>query len=616
MSLSPQWLDELRSRLTLSTIIGRHVKIQRAGREYKACCPFHNEKTPSFTINDAKGFYHCFGCGAHGDAIRFMTDHQGLGFMDAIKELAAEAGMTVPAPDPRAAKMAEQRASLHDVTQAAQDWFVTQLQGAAGAEARDYLKRRGLSAETLARFGFGFAPDSRDALKSALSGLGEDLLIEAGMLIRVDGKPSYDRFRGRIMIPIRDARGRVIAFGGRILGQGEPKYLNSPDTPLFDKGCTLYNLDKASAASRKSGRMIVVEGYMDAIALAQAGFEDAVAPLGTALTEMQIEMLWKMVESPVLCFDGDSAGQRAAMRAAGRALPLLRPGYSLSFATLPAGQDPDDLIQASGPQAFADILARPQSLLDRLWQHELAVQPIETPEQRAGFKKRLLDHADAIADPEIRSLYRRDFNERFSATFFSRTPQSGPGGFQGRFPATRKPLQRGADRETQSFSRGSADLLLHRAVMTGLIRYPGMISRHIESLTACAPDSPDLAELLGELIAVADRLEGLDTEGLLTILGERGKRGLAERLHKADPPPFSFCKRDDLALEARAEAERDLAEAIEVMIVRPRLEAALRDVTRRFEQEFDERLFEEQQRLRLQKRQFEQRLIELAETGI
>ena len=309
MTLTPQWLDELRSRITLSTLIGRSVKIIRAGREYKACCPFHNEKTPSFTINDEKGFYHCFGCSAHGDAIRWMTDQRGLSFMDAVKELAAEAGMEVPAADPRAAKKAEEQASLRDVVQAAADWFAQQLGSSNGAPARDYLAKRGISEATRKAFGFGLAPESRSALKEALKKFPTAMLVESGMLIAVDDKEPYDRFRGRLMIPIRDARGRVIAFGGRMLGDGEPKYLNSPDTPLFDKGRTLYNLDKASPASRQTNRIIVVEGYMDVIALAEAGIADAVAPLGTALTENQLGMLWRMVPVPVLCFDGDSAGQ-------------------------------------------------------------------------------------------------------------------------------------------------------------------------------------------------------------------------------------------------------------------------------------------------------------------
>ncbi|HWH23151.1 MAG TPA: DNA primase, partial [Allosphingosinicella sp.] len=272
MSLSPQFLDEIRARTTLSAVVGKAVKLTKAGREYKACCPFHSEKTPSFYVNDEKGFYHCFGCGAHGDAIRFLTEARGLPFMDAVKELADAAGMEVPAPDPRAQAKAERAKDLYDVMEAASRWFQEQLAGIEGADARAYLQQRGLTAATIARFGFGYAPDSRGKLKAALKEFGTDKLVETGLLIEPEGgKEPYDRFRGRITFPIRDQRGRVIAFSARILGSGEPKYLNSPDTPLFDKGRTLFNIDRASPASREAKRVIVVEGQMDVIALDQAG---------------------------------------------------------------------------------------------------------------------------------------------------------------------------------------------------------------------------------------------------------------------------------------------------------------------------------------------------------
>ena len=421
MSLTPQWLDELRARTTLSALIGRSIKVTKAGREFKACCPFHNEKTPSFTINDEKGFYHCFGCSAHGDAIRWMTDQRGLSFMDAVKELADAAGMQVPAADPKAAAKAERANTLYDVMTAAQDWFVSQFQGLEGAEARAYCEKRGLKAETLKAFGIGFAPDSRSKLKEALSSFGTEKLVESGLLIAVEDKEPYDRFRGRLMIPIRDPRGRVIAFGGRILGTGEPKYLNSPDTPLFDKGRTLYNLDKASPASRASNRVIVVEGYMDAIALAQSGFGEAVAPLGTALTEQQIMMLWRMVPKPLLCFDGDAAGQKAALRAAGRALGGLKPGHSLDFVTLPDGQDPDDVVKSAGPGAFRQLLEKAEPLVERLWRAEVAAGPIATPEDRAGLKQRLGTHLANISDSEIRHHYADAFAERFDRLFAKAT---------------------------------------------------------------------------------------------------------------------------------------------------------------------------------------------------
>lgn len=325
MALSPQWLDELRARVTLSGVVMRTTKLQRAGREWKACCPFHDEKSPSFYVNDAKGFYHCFGCGVHGDVIRWMTDQRGLAFMDAVKELAAEAGMEVPAPDPRSAERAERQAGLHEVMQAAQDFFRASLDTSAGAPAREYLHSRGFDAHTEQRFGFGYAPNARNAIAGALNQFDRSMLVEAGLLIAVDDKEPYDRFRDRLTISIHDPRGRVIGFAARILNADKkdaPKYLNSPDTPLFDKGRTLFNLHRAGPASRKSGRMVVVEGQMDAVAMAAAGFEEAVAPMGTALTEHQLQLLWRLVDAPVLCFDGDSAGQRAAMRAITRALPM------------------------------------------------------------------------------------------------------------------------------------------------------------------------------------------------------------------------------------------------------------------------------------------------------
>jgi DNA primase len=304
VTLSPQWLDELRARVTLSGVISRTTRLTKAGHEFKACCPFHNEKSPSFTVNDIKGFYHCFGCQAHGDVITWMTQQRGLSFMDAVKELASEAGMEVPAQDPRAAQKAEQANTLHEVMAAAQAWFVERLASSEGEKARAYLATRGFNQRTVERFGFGYAPEGRQALKEALGQFPEELLIEAGLRIAVEDKDPYDRFRGRLMLPIEDARGRVIAFGGRILDAKKtdaPKYLNSPDTPLFDKGRTLYNLHRAGPVSRRSGRIVVVEGYMDVIALAAAGIEDAVAPLGSASMAMPPASARQCAPSPGRC---------------------------------------------------------------------------------------------------------------------------------------------------------------------------------------------------------------------------------------------------------------------------------------------------------------------------
>jgi DNA primase len=601
MTLTPQWLDELRARTTLSALIGRSIKVAKAGREYKACCPFHNEKTPSFTINDEKGFYHCFGCSAHGDAIRWMTDQRGLSFMDAVKELADAAGMQVPAADPQAAAKAERANTLYDVMTAAQDWFVAQFQGLEGAEARAYCEKRGLKSDTLKAFGIGFAPESRSKLKTALAQFGEEKLVEAGLLIAVDDKEPYDRFRGRLMIPIRDPRGRVIAFGGRILGAGEPKYLNSPDTPLFDKSRTLYNLDKASPASRASNRVIVVEGYMDVIALAQAGFGEAVAPLGTALTEQQIAMLWRMVPKPLLCFDGDSAGQKAAFRGAQRALGGLKPGHSLDFVTLPEGQDPDDLVKAKGPGAFRQLLDQAEPLVDRIWKAEVALGAIATPEDRAGLKQRLGTHLAIIADSEIRHHYSEAFRERFDRLFATpaRTAFQPRKGFAPKRPTTN---------EARNIGNQGSDLLI-RGVLAALIRDPSQINRHHEALAGFTPREAAHARLLAALLSAATAKEMLDTTALLTIL-EGDLYNMAQILLTGDAAAFAFSR-------ASADGEKDgtagqsaqmLDEAIRLMRDRPQLESALQRATEAASSDLTEESYAQQQRLRAEKEEFDRRL--------
>ncbi len=523
MTLTPQFLDELRARTLLSALIGRTVKIQKAGREFRACCPFHNEKTPSFYINDDKGFYHCFGCSAHGDAIRWMTDNRGLSFMDAVKELAQTAGMQVPAPDPKSAERAERANSLYDVMTEAATWFAVQLSSSEGAEARAYLKQRGITEATIKRFGLGFAPDSKSKLKAALSHFGDGKLVEAGLLISVDDKAPYDRFRGRLMIPIRDPRGRVIAFGGRILGAGEPKYLNSPDTPLFDKGRTLYNLDQAGAAARKSGRIIAVEGYLDVIAMAQVGIDDVVAPLGTALTEEQIERLWRHSNVPILCFDGDSAGQKAADRAAKRALPHVRPGFSLDFVTLPDGKDPADLALGGAAAALSTLLnTKRQDMSARLWQSEVRAEPLATPTARAGLRSRLQNLAETIENPLVKQEYKSTFNSLFWENFGWRR-RDVDGAKAAIYAASGKPL------------RNLTDLVV-RAVLLGLSRHPDVLrteseqidAMHIANadlrrwrdiLTNAIYERPDLDESLIDTILEASDLTKIEARDLTRDLG-------------------------------------------------------------------------------------------------
>ena len=565
MSLSPQFLDELRARTTLSTLIGKSIKVTKAGREYKACCPFHNEKTPSFTINDEKGFYHCFGCSAHGDAIRWMTDQRGLAFMDAVKELADSAGLALPAPDPRAAKRAEEAKSLHDVMAASQAWFFEQLNGIEGSEARDYLEKRGITAETRVKFGFGFAPDSRGKLKSALKDFDEAMLVEAGMLIKADGRETYDRFRGRLMIPIRDPRGRVIAFGGRILGAGEPKYLNSPDTPLFDKGRTLYNLDLAAPVARKSDRMIVVEGYMDAIALAQAGIEDVVAPLGTALTESQIDKLWSMVECPVLCFDGDSAGQKAADRALLRALPMLRPGHSLGIASMPVGIDPDDLIRMKGAGAFELILKSAQPLVERLWIYEQAQAPTDTPERKAGLKTRLNDRVAEIENPLVRREYASAINERYSSAFPRewRKPE---------LKIIRGALQ--ASRDETSDIKIDINIRLEisyqRAILLGLCRWPMVLRRQREQIDSLNLATRHLVRWRDTVVQAAYQRPELEEDAIEAILVSADLDPIERRELQRDLSFSFYHKAAD-----RHEAETDLSEVIKALVIEQDLTARL-----------------------------------------
>lgn len=603
MALTPQWLDELRSRTLLSALVGRTLKLTKAGREFKGCCPFHNEKTPSFYVNDDKGFYHCFGCSAHGDAIRWMTDQRGLPFMDAVKELAQAAGMEVPAADPRAAERAERANSLYDVMTAAADWFVEQLQGIEGTEARAYLDKRGIKPETVKRFGIGFAPDSKAKLKSALARFGDDRLVEAGLLISVDDKTPYDRFRGRLMIPIRDARGRVIAFGGRILGSGEPKYLNSPDTPLFDKGRTLYNLDLAGPASRKAARVIVVEGYLDVIALAQAGIEEAVAPLGTALTEHQLERLWRLVPVPLLCFDGDNAGQKAAIRAVGRALPALAASRSLSLMTLPKGQDPDDLVRQGGRTAFETLIETAQPLVDRLWEHEYASSPLNTPEARAGLKQRLAEHVQSIRDPDVRSLYQNEFRARFDEIFASRAAP--PRQFK---PGARfKPPEAPPTARTRTIGGGGIEPMFARAILAGLLRHPSMILACGEAVASLSFGDQQLDQLRETLLDAAFESETLESSDILPICEAAGLGGLAAELLRASMLAFSFTKSEADADVAR----RDLALAVEALAARPELDAALSSATARLAHQGDEAAFAEQQRLQEARRAVNQTLADL-----
>ena len=416
MAFPPEFLDEIRARVALTDVIGRRVKLTRRGRELLGLCPFHNEKTPSFSVVEDKGFYHCFGCGAHGDVIGFVMRHENLPFPEAVERLAGEAGIAVPQLSPEERVRERERHSIYSVVEAACAWFEAQLAAPAGAGARDYLEARGVSAAMVESFRLGFAPDARGALKAALAGqeISEAMMLAAGLLVQPEdsAREPYDRFRGRLIFPITDRRGRVIAFGGRILGAGEPKYLNSPETAVFHKGTHLYGYALAAERARRRNSVVAVEGYMDVIALHQAGITNAVAPLGTAITKAQIEALWRLAPEPVLCFDGDAAGRRAAFRAGERVLPRLRAGRSLRFAWLPAGEDPDSLLGDAGPERLREVLGRAGTLADLLWELVTGKDALATPERQAGVRQRLRELVAQIPDADLRFYFERHFQDR------------------------------------------------------------------------------------------------------------------------------------------------------------------------------------------------------------
>ena len=606
MTIPAAFLDEIRARVGLSGVVARTVKLTRAGREMKGCCPFHNEKTPSFYVNDDKGFYHCFGCGEHGSVIDWTIKQEGLAFRDAVESLAAQAGLDMPEESAGSQQRAQAAAGLHDVTARAAAWFAEQLASAGGAAARGYLDKRGLSAATVRDCGLGLAPDGRTKLKAALDSIGVAKLVETGMLIAPeDGGEPYDRFRGRLMFPIRDPRGRVIAFGGRILGDGQPKYLNSPDTPLFDKGRTLYNLDRAGPIARKSGRLLVVEGYMDVIGLAQAGIGECVAPLGTALTEQQLQLLWRVVPEPVLCFDGDAAGQRAGLRAALRALPLLEPGRSLRLATLPPGQDPDDLVRASGPQAIEALIAAAEPLIDRLWRSETEGVDTATPERRASVRERLREHSGSIADTSVRALYDAEFRARFDALYFPRrewTPKGQPRIVpKGRASPALVALQGQAHGEVA-------------ALIVGLLEHPRLADRHGEALARLDAEAP-LQRLLSAILDALTHAPDLDKSALANDLHLRGVAPLAVDVRKLNRLGFSFTRATppDSGSGHAADVERDFAGVVDTVLARTRIDSELQAATARFARSSSEADWTAQQRLRAERAGLDATLMKLAE---
>jgi DNA primase len=525
MRFTPQFLDELRARLPVSEVVGRRVKLRKAGREWKGLSPFNKEKTPSFTVNDQKGFYHDFSSNKHGSIFDFVMETEGVSFPEAVERLAEMAGLPVPAASPEAEAREERRKTLYDVVELAAKFFEATLASRNGARGRGYLADRGLTSATQLKFRLGYAAGEQYALKEHLGAakIPVEDMIEAGLIIAGDDIPvPYDRFRDRIMFPISDWRGRTIAFGGRALEKDVPaKYLNSPETPLFHKGATLYNIAAARKAAHEGARVIAVEGYVDVIAMVAAGYEATVAPLGTALTAEQLTLMWKLDDEPTLCFDGDTAGRRAAFRALDVALPLLTPGKSLKLAALPDGQDPDDLYRSGGRDAIEDVLGAARPLAHMLWARETEAGPFDTPERRAALEARLNEVTNTIADDTVRRYYRQDFSTRLRQMFApveiaSRRRFDDKGG-RGRGPrAADRPMSPKASFGGETYVASSPQLAaspLHRGhraaiprrealILQAALNHPWLLHDHMEELAAAEFRHADTQKLKSALIDV------------------------------------------------------------------------------------------------------------------
>ena len=577
MRFTPQFLDELRARLPVSEVVGRRVKLKKAGREFKGLSPFQQEKSPSFTVNDQKGFYHDFSSGKHGDIISFLMETEGVGFTEAVERLASMAGMALPAVTPDAAKHEQRRKTLYDVMELAAKFFADTLASRHGAKARGYLADRAISPATQLQFRIGYASPERFALKEYLGaqGIPTEDMVEAGLLNGGDEIPvPYDKFRDRVMFPITDVRNRVIAFGGRALEKDVPaKYMNSPETPLFHKGDNLYNLATARQATHNGAPLIVVEGYVDVIAMVTTGFAASVAPLGTALTENQLMLLWKMADEPILCFDGDKAGQKAAWRAADLALPHLKPGKSLRFALLPEGQDPDDLARSGGRAAIEEVIAAAKPLGEVIWSREVEGGSFATPERRAALEARIRELSNGIRDETVRRYYWQDFTQRLQRAF---APEQGQRGgyrqqgvagfasesarrFQPRAPfggngAGRGDFRGGLSTAARTIARGPYQVasphLANSPIMRGqrsaisrrealilqsLINHPWLLHDHLEEAAALELAHPEANKLRAAIIAAFAKDGGhhSDPAGQSEKLrGDLEKSGFSEQLQR------------------------------------------------------------------------------------
>ncbi|MDE2356741.1 MAG: DNA primase [Alphaproteobacteria bacterium] len=566
MRFDERFLDELKSRLRLSEVIGKRVQLRRQGREYVGLSPFNKERSPSFFVNDDKGFYHDFSSGKHGDLISFLQETEGLSFTEAVERLAGEAGMALPVSSPEAEARGKRRQGLADWLDLAAAWFEGELRRPAGREASAYLERRGLPAAEWGRFRLGYAPAGRTALKDYLIAKGASVpdLIAAGLLIAPDdGGAPYDRFRDRVIFPIADGRGRILSFGGRALNpEARAKYLNGPETDLFDKGSVLYGLAEARKLLREGGEgalLVVVEGYMDVIACQRAGVA-AVAAMGTGLTEVQMDQLWRLHAEPILCFDADRAGRAAAHRAMDRALPRLAPGRSFRFAALQGGKDPDELVRAQGAGALKAQLAAAIPFVEALFARERDAEPLDTPERQAGLKRRLRQAAETIADRDLAQTYRQALTARLDALLAPATPMGGsqPGRRGGASSRAFRPGPgpAGADSKAAARRLSRAPDPVASALAIQVLADPALAEAHLEEIQTQGFGDPALDALAQEIVKEIIRLrsEGEDLDS------GRLKRHLAE------------CGFDALLIDAHAAATKSgapfLQDAVDIIVAR------------------------------------------------
>ncbi len=579
-------LEEIRRRVDLVQLVGRRVKLVRKGREMWGCCPFHQEKSPSFKVSNERRLYKCFGCGKGGDAFRWLVETEGLSFRESVEKLAGEAGVELPkwSSDDEAREL--KRKSLYDIVELAAKFYESQLFEPQGREARDYLKGRGLDGAAAKQFRLGYAPSGGNALIAHLTGhnITQDDMIAAGLARPAEAaRPMRDFFFNRVMFPISDGRGRMIAFGARALeADAKPKYINTGETPLFSKGTQLYNFATARAAAIKAGTIILAEGYMDVIALVRAGFAHSVAPLGTALTEDQLQLLWRSAPEPVMAFDGDAAGLKAAHRAAHLALPHLKPGYSLRFAFLPSGEDPDSFIAANGAGAMTVLLESAVPLSQLLWRAETEGKDLSTPERRAGLEHSLTEITDRITDSKVADYYRRGFEQLVYESFKRRVPAQGPGQrparpagdrpgrFRGDFkprplPGTPEAVSAGVQgsalvRSGRAAARHAKEMELGRL----LVEAPEIALSEAESLAVLNLADPSLDRLRHELLNLAASGSSLEKAGVQTHLSRKGMADLLA--HFAGPAvedPLSSFQRAVLDLRELAGQQTDARRLLE-----------------------------------------------------